>query len=137
MAIAVDLVSPCWLQWIHCSVALSVADVSLSVCVPFFTVFTRWQHRDLTMIACSTLTGHWPQTGATSRGIPCRWQPFLNVSLRFDSSTFRKISGEFTKAKQLFGSKPMSRRRQSSLARSAIAKQAIDGRESEGNVGSS
>ena len=40
------------------------------------------------------------------------------------------------KAKQLFGSKPMSRRRQLSLARSAITKKVIDGDESERNVDS-
>ena len=41
---------------------------------------------------------------------------------RFESSSFRKMSEEFTKVKQ-----PMSRRRQYSLARSAISKQAIVG----------
>ena len=43
------------------------------------------------------------------------------------------MSGKFTKAKQLFDSKPMSRRRhvQLSLARSAIAKQVTVGDETE------
>ena len=44
------------------------------------------------------------------------------------------MSGKFTKAKQLFGTKPMSRQLQLSLAPSAIAKQAIVGDESERNA---
>ena len=54
----------------------------------------------------------------------------------FESSAFCKMSGKFTKAKQLFGLKPMSRRRQLSLAWSAIAKQtcAVVSDESDWNV---
>ena len=60
---------------------------------------------------------------------------YFSIS-RCDSSRFHKMAGTFTKAKQLLGSKPMSRRRQLSLARSAIAIQAIFCDESERNVDS-
>ena len=66
--------------------------------------------------------------------------PLLNtssfVTWSFESSTFHKTSGKFTNNKQLFGSKPMSRRRQLSLASSAIAKQVIVGDVSDRNVDS-
>ena len=67
----------------------------------------------------STVTGYWPHTGATSFGT----QPFLDISLRFKSSKFRKFLWKPTKESHCYVSKPMSRRRQLSLAWSAIAKQ--------------